>query len=119
MDVCTTCSNAFECTQDANCWCVGLPCLSEVLTDSNCRCQHCVSEMIKGYFLLHPEQAIPYFIKKRDQQQSGSAFEQGIEYYINDVGNWVFTAYYHLKKGYCCTNGCLHCPYGFKKKTNL
>jgi hypothetical protein len=24
----------------------------------------------------------------------------------------VFTAAYHLRRGYCCGNGCRHCPYG-------
>ncbi|WP_345239646.1 DUF5522 domain-containing protein [Nibrella saemangeumensis] len=28
----------------------------------------------------------------------------------------VFTAAYHLKRGYCCKSGCRHCPYGFKKR---
>ena len=23
----------------------------------------------------------------------------------------VFTAQYHLKRGYCCNSGCRHCPY--------
>jgi hypothetical protein len=23
----------------------------------------------------------------------------------------VFTAEYHLKRGYCCNSGCRHCPY--------
>ncbi|MCE2740331.1 MAG: DUF5522 domain-containing protein [Sphingobacteriales bacterium] len=23
----------------------------------------------------------------------------------------VFTANYHLQRGYCCKNGCRHCPY--------
>ncbi len=23
----------------------------------------------------------------------------------------VFTARYHLKRGYCCNSGCRHCPY--------
>ncbi len=26
--------------------------------------------------------------------------------------NMVFTAAYHLKRGYCCGNNCRHCPYG-------
>jgi len=25
----------------------------------------------------------------------------------------VFTAAYHLKRGFCCGSGCRHCPYGF------
>jgi hypothetical protein len=24
----------------------------------------------------------------------------------------VFTAAYHLKRGFCCQSGCRHCPYG-------
>lgn len=38
------------------------------------------------------------------------------EYYYTPEGYVVFTAVYHLKRGYCCKNACRHCPYGFKKK---
>lgn len=27
----------------------------------------------------------------------------------------VFTAAYHLKRGYCCGSGCRHCPYGLQE----
>ncbi|MBB6001472.1 DUF5522 domain-containing protein [Arcicella rosea] len=37
------------------------------------------------------------------------------DFYLNENGFMVFTAAYHLKRGYCCKNGCKHCPYGFKK----
>jgi hypothetical protein len=37
---------------------------------------------------------------------------QGIHYYINEQGYWVFTEYYHKLRGYCCGNGCKHCPFG-------
>lgn len=33
------------------------------------------------------------------------------DYYINEQGLMVFTAKYHLKRGYCCGSGCKHCPY--------
>ena len=39
---------------------------------------------------------------------------EGIDYYINDDGNFVFTEAYHLKRGYCCKNQCLHCPWGYR-----
>jgi len=39
----------------------------------------------------------------------------GKDYYINEQGFWVFTEDYLRRRGYCCGNGCLHCPYGFKK----
>lgn len=39
------------------------------------------------------------------------------DFYLNDKGYMVFTEKYHLKRGYCCKNGCKHCPYGYDKKT--
>jgi hypothetical protein len=36
------------------------------------------------------------------------------EDYYFDGPYMVFTAAYHLKRGYCCGNGCRHCPYGFE-----
>ena len=42
-------------------------------------------------------------------------FEEG-DYYINEMGYRVFTEQYLLKRGYCCKNGCKHCPYGWDKK---
>jgi len=40
--------------------------------------------------------------------------QQG-DYYFNEQGLLVMTRKYLLKRGYCCKNGCKHCPYGFKK----
>lgn len=37
---------------------------------------------------------------------------EGEDYYLEN-GNWVFTAKYLLKRGYCCRSGCRHCPYGY------
>jgi len=39
------------------------------------------------------------------------------DYYINEHGYRVFTEKYHLKRGFCCKNGCKHCPYGYDKKS--
>ncbi len=33
------------------------------------------------------------------------------DYYYDENGNCVFTAAYHLNRGYCCRNNCRHCPY--------
>ena len=40
---------------------------------------------------------------------------EGLDYYINADGNYVFIREYHIKRGYCCTNKCLHCPWNFGK----
>jgi hypothetical protein len=39
------------------------------------------------------------------------------DYYLTPEGFRVFTEKYLLKRGYCCKNGCRHCPYGFDKKS--
>ncbi len=38
-------------------------------------------------------------------------------FYYSPEGYIIFTEKYHLKRGYCCKNGCKHCPYGYNKKT--
>ena len=41
------------------------------------------------------------------------------EFYLSPEGYIVFTEKYLLKCGFCCKNGCKHCPYGFDKKSGL
>ena len=41
--------------------------------------------------------------------------EEG-DFYLNEDGYMVFTRQYHLKRGFCCKNGCLHCPWGYRKE---
>jgi hypothetical protein len=38
--------------------------------------------------------------------------ELAVEDFYLERGLVVFTAVYHLKRGYCCESGCRHCPYG-------
>ena len=49
---------------------------------------------------------------------------EGEDYYFNEDGYIVLTEKYHLDKGYCCGNGCKHCPYQYDavpepKRSNL
>jgi hypothetical protein len=41
-------------------------------------------------------------------------FNEGEEFYFNSDGFIVLTEEYHLKRGYCCGNGCIHCPFEYK-----
>lgn len=34
--------------------------------------------------------------------------------YFDNSGLVVFTEKYLLERGYCCGNGCRHCPYDYK-----
>jgi Family of unknown function (DUF5522) len=57
-------------------------------------------------------------MNQKEQPQANvvkKALVQGEHYYINENGNWVFTEIYHKLRGYCCKNGCKHCPYGNTK----
>jgi len=50
-------------------------------------------------------------VEKRDQEEP---LREGEDYYFED-GLMVLTARYLLRRGYCCEQGCLNCPYGFVK----
>jgi hypothetical protein len=39
---------------------------------------------------------------------------EGIDFYYNGEGYMVFTEKYLLHTGYCCGNGCRHCPYNYE-----
>jgi hypothetical protein len=39
---------------------------------------------------------------------------EGEDYYYNEEGYVVLTEKYHLLKGFCCGNGCKHCPYNYQ-----
>jgi hypothetical protein len=44
----------------------------------------------------------PAGAKKKKKEEKDFYWENGL---------MVFTEAYHLKRGYCCKNGCRHCPY--------
>lgn len=50
-----------------------------------------------------------------DARNSGEPVDNDDEDFYFDGPYLVFTAAYHLKRGYCCQSGCRHCPYGFRK----
>jgi hypothetical protein len=39
---------------------------------------------------------------------------EGEDFYFNEDGLMVLTEKYHLERGYCCGNGCRHCPYNYE-----
>ena len=41
--------------------------------------------------------------------------KEGEDFY-REGASIVFTARYHLKRGYCCESGCRHCPYRAETK---
>ena len=43
-------------------------------------------------------------------------FIEGEDFEVTTEGKVVMTSKYLLKRGRCCTSGCLNCPYGYSKK---
>jgi hypothetical protein len=41
---------------------------------------------------------------------NGKEFIEMVHYYLEN-GKVVLTEQYHMERGYCCGNGCRHCPY--------
>jgi hypothetical protein len=41
-------------------------------------------------------------------------FKEGIDFYFDESGLMVLTENFHLKRGFCCGNGCRHCPYDYE-----
>jgi hypothetical protein len=49
---------------------------------------------------------------------------EGEDFYYSKEGLVILTGKYHRKRGFCCGNGCTHCPYEYQnvpepKKTLL
>ena len=46
-----------------------------------------------------------------------STLVEGEDFYYNEGGYMVLTEKFHLKKGFCCGNGCMHCPVSYTHLT--
>ena len=106
---CTRCHAVFTCgaaQADESCWCERLPhvpLIADELTD--CFCPQCLREAIAK---LNAPESGPNEV--RDQQASWPLLREGQDFYV-EGGVMVFTAAYHLRRGYCCDSGCRHCPF--------
>ena len=49
-----------------------------------------------------------------DDSNTAASNNRDDDYYMNEAGFVVMTAAYLLQRGYCCGNGCKHCPYDYK-----
>ncbi len=43
------------------------------------------------------------------------ALTEHIDYYFNKDGLMVLTEKYLKERGFCCGNGCRHCPYNYEQ----
>ncbi len=94
MKRCWKCSSEFSCSApSAGCWCENYPALAPV-DGGDCLCPDCLVARVQT-----GDPAKRVLIEGEDYYMEGPAV--------------VFTAAYHLRRGYCCGSGCRHCPYGY------
>jgi hypothetical protein len=46
----------------------------------------------------------------------GEQTQEGVDFTMSSQGFRIMTEFYLVKRGYCCSNGCLNCPYSPKAK---
>ncbi|WP_409479814.1 cysteine-rich CWC family protein [Pseudobdellovibrio sp. HCB154] len=95
---CERCHSDFSCgVTDGDktpCWCTTLPLAQNIPSEfKDCLCAKCLNEFANT-------KTSPTFAQENNE-----------DYYFDTNGLMVFSRHYHLKRGYCCGNGCRHCPY--------
>ena len=116
---CSTCGVPFTCgniDEQNLCWCNDFPAIFDPNAEANCLCSDCLKKAtikkVNEYAsVLTPEEALNN--KAKDLPKTNKLIED-LDYYMEN-GKFVFTSWYHLKRGHCCESGCRHCPYGFSK----
>ena len=57
-------------------------------------------------------------IETETKEVKPQKFVEDVDYYFEN-GFMILTAHFLLKRGYCCNNGCRHCPYSEDEKLIL
>jgi Family of unknown function (DUF5522) len=113
MACCNNCNTQFNCDVNGNCWCMQYPQILTAEENAKCLCEACLKEKIIAKSLViiaDIKNGNDNVLEKVQQLPKTSILLEGLDYYTEN-SFFVFTAWYHLRKGYCCKNGCRHCPY--------
>jgi hypothetical protein len=120
--ICPLCGNDNQCRVAKGhlykglCWCAQIVVPGHILSrlaaewvEPACLCRSCLETIARvSASLKDPDAILTEVFRLR--RASGSVLLPE-DYYLDENGNMVFTAVYHLKRGTCCGNGCRHCPY--------
>jgi hypothetical protein len=101
---CWICGASFICGpqgKEKKCWCAALPAISPSEA-SECLCPACLRGISEGETKFVPA--------GMDEVNARPSLTEGEDYY-REGSAIVFTATYLLRRGFCCGNGCRHCPF--------
>lgn len=112
---CGRCGTGFACGPERpgdSCWCDKYPPILTPIPDADCLCPRCLAAELRpriaAYIAAIPKALRPGSPATRLARPG--VLVEGIDYYVEGQ-LWVFTAWYHLKRGACCGHACRHCPY--------
>ena len=112
---CGSCGTKFGCIADQEpeaCWCFQLPNVATPVAQEDCLCPECLKSNLQDWIndYIDDVKSGQKINQAHLYQNPGGLLLEDFDYYIEN-GRWVFTAWYLLKRGYCCGSGCRHCPY--------
>jgi len=113
---CSVCGFLFDCgagNLKADCWCQNYPAILPVDFNTACLCADCLKTKLSteiNRFVDDFKAGKCANSALRFRPADPNELLADLDYYIED-GVWVFTEWYHLKRGKCCGNACRHCPY--------
>ncbi|MBI3851487.1 MAG: hypothetical protein HY298_14610 [Verrucomicrobia bacterium] len=73
-----------------------------------CLCQRCLSAVARHAAISDDAETVLCRVRA---EVCGVQPAKSGDFYLDEHGTIVFTAVYHLKRRYCCGNGCRHCPF--------
>ncbi len=111
---CSECGAILVCgaaSAGESCWCFAYPAAMAVDILQDCLCADCLGKVLQEKIteFVHTSSLQDVIAVARNYRGNDKLIH-GIDYLI-DNNNYVFTAWYHLKRGSCCGNGCKNCPY--------
>jgi hypothetical protein len=109
--ICPQCNTSFSCLPQ-NCWCFDLPQIHFLSSESQkCICKACLNAESRNQIAKYIANLTPE--KRKTIKTLGPVLKpiEGTDYTITHTGLWVFTQWYHLRRGYCCESSCVNCMY--------
>jgi len=113
MGTCSKCGISIECTLNKACWCHNYPHIPISINESDCLCPNCLelqmARKINNSEIKLTENQVKQIADLGHADHE--ALKKDIDFSTNDAGMMVLSKWYLLKRGYCCENGCVNCPY--------
>lgn len=112
---CSQCGSTLSCSaaESSSCWCMDFPNVLPTDAQADCLCPQCLLKAIQSKVNLEIDVIeIHQTAPERATQFQNQPLIEGLDYEVEN-GLWVFSRWFHLKRGTCCGNQCRNCPYGY------